>query len=171
MSYSHLLILLAILVSSLIKICHLHNMSAISKSCFHNICDLRHIRNFIDQTTACTIAISLIHSKIDYCNSLLINLPTQTNRLQLVLNSAAHAVTKTLKFHHITPILKSLHGFKINERIKCKVLSHMNLSKLVILLTSAGFALFFHSLHVVVFSLLFLSPLVALFSPLVLNSK
>ena len=47
----------------------------------------------IDHSTACTIATSLIHSKIDYCNSLLLNLPaTQTNRLQLVLNSAARAV-------------------------------------------------------------------------------
>jgi len=48
---------------------------------------------------------------------------TQTNRLQLVLNSAARAGTKTPKFHHITPILKFLHSFKINERIKYKVLS------------------------------------------------
>jgi len=48
---------------------------------------------------------------------------TQTNRLQLVLNSAARAVTKTPKFHHITPILKYLHLLKINERIKYKVLS------------------------------------------------
>jgi len=64
------------------------------------------IRNTIDQTTACTIATSLIHSKIDYCNSLLLNLPaTQMNYLQLVLNSAARAVTKTPKFHHITSIL------------------------------------------------------------------
>jgi len=79
MSYSHMLILLAILVSSLIKICHLHNISDVSKSCFHNIRDLRHIRNTTDQTTASTIATSLIHSIIDYCNSLLLNLPaTQT---------------------------------------------------------------------------------------------
>ena len=99
-------------------------ISAISKSCFLNIRDLRRIRNTIDQTTACTIATSLVHSKIDYCNSLLLNLPaTQTNRLQLVLNSAARAVTKTPKFHHITPILKSLHWLKINERIQYKVLS------------------------------------------------
>jgi hypothetical protein len=63
------------------------HISAISKSCFLNIRDLRRIRSTIDQTTACTIATSLVHSKIDYCNSLLLNLPaTQTNRLQLVLN-------------------------------------------------------------------------------------
>jgi hypothetical protein len=85
--------------------------------------DLRRIRNTIDHSTACTIATSLIHSKINYCNSLLLNLPaTQTNRLQLVLNSAARAVTKTLKFHHITPILKSLHWLTINQRINYKVL-------------------------------------------------
>jgi len=44
-------------------------ISAISKSHFHNIRDLRRIRNTIDQTTACTIATSVIQSKIDYCNS------------------------------------------------------------------------------------------------------
>jgi len=62
------------------------HISSICKSCFLNIRDLRRIRNTIDQTTPCTIATSLIHSKIDYCDSLLLNLPaTQTNRLQLVL--------------------------------------------------------------------------------------
>jgi len=126
MSYSHLLILLVILVSSLIKknMSFVQHISSISKSCFLNIRDLRRIRNTIDQTTTCTIATSLIHFKIDNCNSLLLNLPaTQTNHLQLFLNSAARAVTKTPKFHHITPILKSLHWLKINERMKYKVLS------------------------------------------------
>ena len=41
------------------------HISAISKSCFRDIRDLRHIRNTIDLTTACTIATSLIHSKVD----------------------------------------------------------------------------------------------------------
>jgi hypothetical protein len=97
----------------------------VSKSCLYHIRDLRRIRNTIDRTTACTIATALVHSKlIDYCNSLLLNLPsTQTHRLQLVLNSAARAVTKTPKFHHITPILKSLHWLSINQRIQYKVLS------------------------------------------------
>jgi len=73
MSYSRLLILLEILVSSLKNLKFVQQISA--KSCFQNIRDLRHIHNTIDQTTACAIATSLIHSKIDYCNSLLLNLP------------------------------------------------------------------------------------------------
>jgi len=89
-------------VSSLIKnLSFAQYISAISKSCFPNIRDLRCIRNNIDQTTAGTIANSLIHSKIDSS--------TQS--------------TSTPKFHHITPILKLLNWLKINERIKYKVLS------------------------------------------------
>ena len=85
------------------------HISAVSKSCFHYIWDLRRIRYTIDLTTACTTATSHIHSKVDYGNSLLLNLSaTQTNRPQLVLNSVARAVTKTATFHHITPIFKSL---------------------------------------------------------------
>jgi hypothetical protein len=53
-----------------------------------------------------------------------LNLPSsQTNRLQLVLNAAARAVTKTPKLNHISPILKSLHWLKINQRIEYKVIS------------------------------------------------
>ena len=96
----------------------------ISKSCFSHICDLRRIRNTLDHKTACTIATSLIHSKLDYCNSLYFNISNQQlNRLQLVLNSAARAVTKTPKFHHITSHLKSLHWLKITQRIQYKILS------------------------------------------------
>jgi len=92
--------------------------------CFHNIRELWLIRKTIDQTTACTTVTFHNHSKSHYRNSRLLNLPaTQANRLQLVLNSAARAVTKTPKFQHIAPILKSLHWHKINERMKCKVLS------------------------------------------------
>jgi len=84
-------------------------------------------------------------------------------------NSAARAVSKTPKFQHITPILKSFHWLKINERIKYKVLSlslTYNLSKLVKLLASA---LIFYSLHIVLLGLPLLSTLVALLSPLVLK--
>ena len=92
-------------------------------ACFSHIRDLRRILYTLDHKTACTIATSLIHSK-DYCNSLHLNISSQQiNRLQLVLNSAARAVTKTPKFHHITPHLKSLLWLKITQRIQYKILS------------------------------------------------
>ena len=45
-----------------------------SKFCFVNIRDIRRIRNMVDHTTASITATSLIHSKIDYCKSLVLNL-------------------------------------------------------------------------------------------------
>ena len=82
------------------------------------------IRNTLDHTTAHTIATSLIHSKLDYCNSLFLNLPqSQLNRLQLILNASARAVSKSPKFCHINTFLKSLHWLKIQQRIEYKVLS------------------------------------------------
>ena len=103
------------------------HISYISKTCFAHIRDLRRIRNTLDHTTACTIATSLIHSKLDYCNSLFLNFNCQqTNQPQLICNSAARAVTETPKYNHITPHLKSLHWRKITKRIQYKILPHMH---------------------------------------------
>ena len=100
------------------------HISSVSKSCFLSIRDLRRIRNTLDHQTAKTIATSLIHSKLDYCNSLFLNLPrSQLDRLELILNSAARAVSRTPRFAHISPVLKSLHWLKIDQRIHYKVLS------------------------------------------------
>jgi len=43
--------------------------------------------------------------------------------LQLILNSSAPAVSKTPKFAHISPVLKSLHWLEIEQRIHYKVAS------------------------------------------------
>jgi hypothetical protein len=100
------------------------HISSVSKSCFSSIRDLRRIRNTLDYKTAQTIATSLVHSKLDYCNSLFLNLPrSQLDRLQLILNTAARAVSKSSRFTHISPVLKSLHWLKIDQRIQYKVLS------------------------------------------------
>jgi len=41
------------------------------------------IRPYLDSKTANTIAASIVHSKLDYCNSFYYNLPkSQLNRLQ-----------------------------------------------------------------------------------------
>ena len=52
------------------------------------------------------------------------NIPNcQLNGLQQIQNSLARVVYKAPKSCHITPILKSLHWLKINERIQYKLLS------------------------------------------------
>jgi len=80
----------------------------------------RRIRNSIDFTTAT----SLIHSKLDYCNYPFLNLPKAIlSRLQLILNSTARTVSQTPKCLHITPVLKSVHWLKIEQRIQYKVIS------------------------------------------------
>jgi len=43
---------------------------ALSKSCYSHIRELRCIRPYLDFKTANTIATSIVHSKLDYCNSL-----------------------------------------------------------------------------------------------------
>ena len=70
------------------------------------------------------IAASIVHSKLDYCNSLYYNLPkSQINRLQQIQNCLARTVVKASKSSFVTPILRSLHWLKINERIEYKLLS------------------------------------------------
>ena len=51
-------------------------ISAISKACYYHIRQLRCIRPYLDSTTACSIATSIVHSKLDYCNSLYYDLPS-----------------------------------------------------------------------------------------------
>ena len=102
---------------------HQH-ISKISQVCFFHIRDLRRLRSSLSLETAATIGTALVQSKLDYCNSLFLNLPqAEIRRLQIVQNSLARAVYCRSKFCHITPILQSLHWLKINERIKYKILS------------------------------------------------
>ena len=102
-------------------------ISSVSKSCYYHIRQLRCIRPYLDTKTASTIATSIVHSKLDYCNSLYHNLPKcQITRLQQIQNSLARAVVKAPKFTHTTPILRSLHWLKITERIEYKLLSLTN---------------------------------------------
>ena len=100
------------------------HITQLSRSFFMHTRDLRRIRPMLDLKTASTIATSKIHAKLDYCNSLILNIDvTQVNHLQAIQNALARAVTKAPKHHHITPVLKNLHWLKIPERIEYKVIS------------------------------------------------
>ena len=45
-------------------------ISSLSRSFCYHIRQLHSIRPYLDSKTACTVAISTVHSKFDYCNSL-----------------------------------------------------------------------------------------------------
>src|SRR6218665_1068947 len=101
-----------------------NHISNLSRSCFMHIRDLRRIRPMLDFKIASTIATSIVHSKLDYCNFLFLSLDSaQIHCLQFIQNSLTRAITRTPRHHHITPVLKSLHWLKIPERIHFKVLS------------------------------------------------
>jgi len=82
------------------------------------------IRPYLDLHTAKTIATSIVHSKLDYCNSLYYGLPKfQMNRLQHIQNALVRTIVQAPKLKHITPILKSFHWLKVSERIEYKIIS------------------------------------------------
>ena len=72
----------------------------------------------LDFTTATTIATTLVHSCIDYCNSLYHGIPiTQIKRLQHIQNGLARAVTQTFS------LLPSSQVHKVEQRIQYKIIS------------------------------------------------
>jgi len=88
-------------------------ISALSKSCYYHIRKLWCVRPYLDFKTVSTISTFVVHSKLDYRNSLYYNLPqSQIKRLQNIQNSLARAVTRTPKSSHITPVLNLYTGSK-----------------------------------------------------------
>ena len=92
-------------------------ISAFSKSSYYRIRRLRCIRLYLDFKTVSTIATSIVHSKLDYCNSVITFQTVNLTGSKQIQNSLDRAVVKASKSTHITPILKSLHWLKVNERI------------------------------------------------------
>jgi len=47
--------------------------TSLSKSCYSHIRELRCIRPYFDSKAASTIAASIVHSKLDYCNTIFLS--------------------------------------------------------------------------------------------------
>ena len=83
------------------------------------------IRHNLTLHATITLICSLVLSRLDYCNSLLINAPKeQIKRLQKIQNSAARLALRIKKTDHITPALKQLHWLPIEARIIYKLCLH-----------------------------------------------
>ena len=69
-----------------------------------------------------TLVNSFVISRLDYCNSLLYDIPEyQRDKLQRIQNTAARMITGARSSDYITPILKSLHWLPVEVRINFKI--------------------------------------------------
>ena len=91
--------------------------------CYFHLRAIGNIRHQITSVAAHTLVRSLVLSRLDYCNSILIGLnTTQLQKLQKLQNTAARIITLTSRNDHITPVLKSLHWLPVRARIDYKLL-------------------------------------------------
>ena len=99
------------------------HITAICRSTYFHIINIGKIRNLLSYNACSTIIHALISCRLDYCNSLLYNVPThKTDHLQRFQNQCVYILTKSLCREHITLVLKSLHLLKIQDRITYKIL-------------------------------------------------
>lgn len=93
-----------------------------AKACYFHLRRISQIRKHLSTEATTKLVISLVLSRIDYCNSLLSGLPDSTiNILQRVQNSAARLILKKKKSDHISPLLATLHWLPVSKRIQYKL--------------------------------------------------
>lgn len=89
---------------------------------YSQLYNISKVRNYLDDQSAEQLIHALVHSHIDYCNSLLSGLPKfLIKKLQLVQNAAARVLCRLSKRNHISPVLKQLHWLPVMYRIKYKM--------------------------------------------------
>ena len=97
----------------------------IGKACskgFFGLHKIKQIRKFLSEKATGALIHAFVTSHLDYCNSLLYGVPKcQIDRLQRVLNAAAHVTQQVTRYSHLTPVLKSLHWLPIGFQIKFKI--------------------------------------------------
>ncbi len=99
-----------------------HHIRVKCKAAYAQLYNISKVRRYLDQKTAEILIHSLVHSHIDYCNSLLIGVPKYLiKKMQMVQNTAARILWRVRKHDPITPTLKMLHWLPVAYRIKFKV--------------------------------------------------
>ena len=98
-------------------------ISSVCRSTHFHLRNIGRIRHFLSQHATAQLIHALISIRLDYCNSILYNLPKNSIlRVQRIQNQAARILTKTPRRDHITEVLIDLHWLRIEERIVYKLL-------------------------------------------------
>ena len=102
------------------------HVSEIIRTCNYSLRRLSRIRRYLTEDTCKRAVHALILSKIDYCNSLLADVPVALlNKLQRLQNRAARVILRPSQPRnavvHITPLLQKLSWLPIRQRIAFKI--------------------------------------------------
>ena len=94
------------------------HIKSLSGKCVGQLRRLKLIKKSLNKTTTHSLVHALIHSQLDYCNSLFYGLPNKSiAMLQSIQNRAAKIIVGALKYDQVTPILIDLHWLSIDKRI------------------------------------------------------
>ena len=94
----------------------------VKKYCIRQLKSWKHIANFLNEDVKLLLVKQIIFSKIDYCNSLFVNLPKSLLRhLDCVINSALRFVYNVCYSQHITPYYIKAHILPLKFRIDYKI--------------------------------------------------
>ena len=99
---------------------HVNN---VVRLCFFHLRQLRLIRRSLTVDAAHSLVRALIHSRLDYCNSIMAGIQKhQLDRLQSVLKAAARFVLRLPSRAHVSELMRErLHWLDINHRIVYKL--------------------------------------------------
>ena len=90
--------------------------------CFAALRQLRHLRRYVSDDCFRSLVVSLVHSRLDYGNFILVGTPAYLQRrLQSVLNAAARMVFRLRRYDHVSDALSVLHWLRVPERIEFKL--------------------------------------------------
>ena len=93
------------------------------KTATYHLRNISRVRKYLTIDSTKKAIVTLILSRIDYCNSLYAGLPSSTLKpLQMVQNYAARIVFNKSKFDHVTPLFSDLHWLPIQHRISFKII-------------------------------------------------
>ena len=94
----------------------------VCQNCYFQIRLIRRLGKALSVESKLLLVHALVHSRLDYCNSVLARLPwSLVQKLQSVLNFAARLIFGLKRFDHITPALMDLHWLPYPQRITYKL--------------------------------------------------
>ena len=90
------------------------HIKALSKSCFYHIRSFKQIRSSMDQSTAVSVALALVSSRLDYVNCILSGSPFKhITCLQRVQHALARIVLQQRARASSSALLEQLHWLPI----------------------------------------------------------